>query len=127
MGGFSPIHWIIVLLFFSPIIIGIAVMGLQKKIVVKHTQSGLQKNGYIGYCWTYVLFGGFVPIFRSEIGIGLLHIILSAITLGIFNILMSYLYNKQHMTRLLTSGWVIDDTEQNTLFAKTKLGIVNKQ
>jgi len=37
MGGFSPLHWIIVLLFFSPIIIGIAVMGLQKKIVVKHT------------------------------------------------------------------------------------------
>jgi len=101
----SPIHWIIVFLMFSPIIIGIAVMGLQKKIVVKHTQSGLKKNGYIGYCWTYILFGGFVPIFRGEIGIGLLHIILSAITLGIFNILMSYLYNKQHMTRLLTNGW----------------------
>ena len=31
------------------------------------------------------------------------------------------------MTRLLTNGWVIDDTEQNTLFAKMKLGIDNQQ
>ena len=29
MGSFSPIHWIIVLIMFTPIIIGIAVMGLQ--------------------------------------------------------------------------------------------------
>ena len=125
MGSFSPIHWIIVLIImFSPIIIGIAVMGLQKKIVVKHTQSGLQKNGYIGSCWTYVLFGGFVPIFRGEIGIGLTHIFLSTISLGMFNIVMSYYYNFQHMKRLVTNGWVIDETELDTAFAKMKLGIV---
>ena len=132
MSSFSPYHWIIVLLIywiilyliFLQIVNGIAVMGAQEKIVAKHTQSGLQKNGYIGYCWTYVLFGGFVPIFRGEIGIGLTHIFLSTISLGMFNIVMSYYYNFQHMKRLVTNGWVIDETELDTAFAKMKLGIV---
>ena len=123
MGSFSIWHWMVIFLLFIPFFIGLLVMGLQKKILVKHTQSGLVKSGYVGFCWTYWFFGWLVPIFRGEIGIGVLHLILTMFTLGLFQIIMAFLYNKQFMTRLLTSGWVLFDTDELNSLAKLKLGI----
>jgi hypothetical protein len=77
----------------------------------------------VGYAWTYFFFGFFVPIFRGEILIGFLHLIFSILTFGVFQIVMPFLYNKQHTVRLLTDGWKLSDTEENNTHAKTKIGI----
>ena len=108
---------------FSPVIIGLAIMGPQKTVLIKHQQSGLVKKGYFGYSWTYLLFGWLVPVIRGEIGIGVLHLILTALTFGVFQIVMPYLYNKQYMTRLLTTGWQMSDDEPVVAAARLKLGI----
>ena len=123
MGSFSIWYWIVVILLFSPFFIGVLLMGLQKRVLIKHTQSGLVKSGYVGFCWTYWFFGWLVPVIRGEIGIGVLHLILTICTFGLFQIIMAFLYNKQFMTRQLTSGWVLSDTEELNILAKTKLGI----
>jgi len=123
MGSFSIWHWIVVILLFSPFFIGVLLMGLQKRVLIKHTQSGLVKSGYVGFCWTYWFFGWLVPVIRGEIGIGVLHLILTICTFGLFQIIMAFLYNKQFMTRQLTSGWVLSDAEELNILAKTKLGI----
>lgn len=123
MGSFSIWHWIVVILLFSPFFIGVLLMGLQKRVLIKHTQSGLVKSGYVGFCWTYWFFGWLVPVIRGEIGVGVLHLILTICTFGLFQIIMAFLYNKQFMTRQLTSGWVLSDTEELNILAKTKLGI----
>lgn len=123
MGSFSIWHWLIVLLIFSPVILGLAIMGPQKSVLVKHSTSGLTKKGYFGYSWTYLLFGWLVPVIRGEIGVGVLHLVLTAFTFGIFQIVMPYLYNKQHMTRLLTSGWQLNDAPEINRTAQLKLGI----
>lgn len=125
MGSFSIWHWIIVLIIFAPVVLGILVLGWQRRIVLRHKESGLTKNGYIGWCWTYLFFGWLVPIIRGEIGIGILHLVLTAFTFGIFQLVMTCLYNKQHISRLLTTGWEINDTDENTQYAKAKLGIVD--
>ena len=93
--------------------------------MLRHPQSGLTKKGYVGWSWTYFFFGWFVPIIRGEIGIGLLHLVLTAVTFGIFQWIMSLIYNKQFMTRLLLAGWELDKDDQNYQLAKTKLGITN--
>lgn len=125
MGSLSIWHWLIVLIIFAPVIIGFVVMGPQAKVLMKHEQSGLTKAGYTGYCWTYLLFGWLVPIIRGEIGIGVLHLVLTIITFGIFQIVMPYLYNKQYSSRLLTSGWKLNDTDQANATARMKLGIAS--
>jgi len=128
MVVFPILHWMVVLLIsllvFSPIIIGIALMGLQKKILLRHPHTGLTQKGYIGWSWTYFLFGWLVPIFRGEIGIGLLHAVLTMITFGLFQWIASLLYNKQYMKRMLMSGWQLDVNDPNYELAKAKLGIV---
>lgn len=124
----TPSVWqlIIVFLFFlSPLILGLIFMGPQKSVNLKHSNSGVNKSGYTGYCWTYFFFGFFVPIFRGEILIGVLHIIFSIVTLGLFQLIIPFLYNKQYTTRLLTNGWELNDTEANNQRARLKIGIGN--
>jgi hypothetical protein len=98
-------------------------MGAQKRVRIKHEKSSIVKNGYIGYCWTYFFIGGLVPIIRGEIGIGLLHMILSLITFGVFQVIMPFLYNKQYMIRQLTNGYQLSDSEELMQLAKVKLNI----
>ena len=121
----SIIFLIIILIFFSPLILGLIFMGAQKKINLKHTNSSLNKPGYVGYCWTYFFFSFFVPIFRGEILIGVLHLIFSVVTFGLFQLVIPFLYNKQFTSRMLTSGWELSDTEENMQVARLKLGIGN--
>ena len=121
----SIIFLIIVLIFFLPLILGLIFMGAQKKINLKHTNSSLNKPGYVGYCWTYFFFSFFVPIFRGEILIGVLHLIFSVVTFGLFQLVIPFLYNKQFTSRMLTSGWELSDTEENMQVARLKLGIGN--
>ena len=114
---------LILLVIFLPLILGLIFMGLQKKIVFKHKDSGINKNGFVGYCWTYFFFGFFVPIFRGEISIGIFHLIFSLVTFGIFQLVMPFLYNKQFSTRLLTNGWELNDTDERNELARLKIGI----
>jgi hypothetical protein len=124
MGAISIWHWLVlpILLLFLPIV-GIAVMGLQRSVLIEHQQSGLVRKGYVGYCWTYFFFGWLVPIFRGEIGVGVMHFFLTTFTIGFFQIVMPFLYNKQFMTRQLTSGWRLSDEEAVMAEARLRLGI----
>jgi hypothetical protein len=123
LRGSKIIQFIYIILFLAPLILGCILMGPQKNIELIHPSSGLRKSGFVGYSWTYFFFGFFVPIFRGEIGIGALHLILSFVTFGIFQLIMPFLYNKQYSTRLLVNGWILNDTEEINKFAQKKLGI----
>ena len=54
---------LIILVIFLPPIIGSMVLGWQKKIKVKHNESGIMKNCFVGYSWTYFIFGFLRNIF----------------------------------------------------------------
>ena len=114
---------ILLLIFFSPLILGSLFLGWQRKIKVKHQQSAIEKHCFVGYSWTYFFFGFFVPIFRGEIAIGVFHLIFSVVTFGLFQLVMPFLYNKQYSTRLLTDGWTLNDSEENNRLARHKIGI----
>lgn len=98
-------------------------MGPQKRVMLVHSQTGLTAKGYFGWSWTYFLFGWLVPIIRGEIGVGVLHFIVTVLTFGIFQWIMSLLYNKQYMNRMLLAGWRVQENDPNVQEAKLKLGI----
>ena len=112
-------------LLFSPLILGSIFLGWQKGIRVVHKQSGIERNCFVGYSWTYFFFGFFVPIFRGEISIGIFHLVFSIVTFGLFQLVMPFLYNKQASIRLLLNGWELNDSEENNLFASSKIGITS--
>jgi len=93
-------------------------------VTIRHSQSGLTRKGYFGFSWTYLFFGWFVPIFRGELGIAALHLLFTIVTLGWWQLIVCFLYNKQYMTRMLTSGWVLADSLDRNAEAAMRLGVV---
>lgn len=93
-------------------------------IGLRHPASGLIKNGYYGFSWTYLFFGWLVPLIRGELGVAILHLILTFFTLGLWQLVFCFMYNKQYMTRMLEKGYVLDGTESQMAAARQALGVV---
>lgn len=97
---------------------------MAKRVALFHPQTGLMKPGFFGFSWTFLFFGWFVPVFRGELLVGLLHLAITVVTFGIWQLIIAFLYNKQYMTRMLEKGYVLNDTEEVNEAARQKLGIV---
>ena len=120
MTTFFVWNWIVPLVYCLPAFLGIFVFT-QRPVRLRNTTGGVVKVGRLGWSWTYFYFGFWVPLFRSEIGIAALHLLFTLVTFGLFKPVWSFLYNKQQMTRLLTSGWEVDDSEEVRQFVRRKL------
>jgi hypothetical protein len=96
---------------------------MAKKVALIHPQTGLLKSGFYGFSWTFLFFGWFVPLFRGELLIALLHFTITVITIGLWQIIFAFLYNKQYTTRLLEKGYVLNDTAEVNEEARQRLGI----
>lgn len=92
------------------------------RVMMKNPALGLTKKGYVGFSWTYLFFGGLVPLVRGELGIGALHILLSVLTAGISNLIFCFLYNKQFMHRLIEKGYRFADLPSVNQYAAEKIG-----
>ena len=123
MGGFSLSHWLIFVILVSPIVVGVLLLGLQKPVRIVHADSGLVKTGFIGYSWTYLLFGWFVPLVRGELGVAVLHLMITIVSAGLSQLIFAFIYNRQYMNRMLTSGWRLDVSDENFELARRVLGI----
>jgi len=98
---------------------------MAKRVALIHPQTGLMKSGFYGFSWTFLFFGWFVPLFRGELMIALLHFTITVITIGLWQIIFAFLYNKQYTTRLLEKGYVLNDSLEVNEEARQKLGIAN--
>ncbi len=96
---------------------------MAKKVIIQHPVNGLTRNGYFGYSWTYLFFGWLVPLFRGELGVAALHMLFTLFTFGLWQLIVSFLYNKQYMTRMLEKGYVLKDSEQTMAEARASLNI----
>ena len=96
---------------------------MAKKVALIHPQTGLMKSGFYGFSWTFLFFGWFVPLFRGELMIALLHFTITVITIGLWQIIFAFLYNKQYTSRLLEKGYVLNDSAEVNEEARQKLGI----
>jgi hypothetical protein len=96
---------------------------MAKRVALIHPQTGLTKSGFYGFSWTFLFFGWFVPLFRGELMIALLHFTITVITIGLWQIIFAFLYNKQYTSRLLEKGYVLNDSAEVNEEARQKLGI----
>ena len=96
---------------------------MAKRVQLIQPETGLMKSGYYGFSWTFLFFGWFVPIFRGELFISLLHFAITVVTFGLWQVIIAFLYNKQYTTRLLEKGYVLNDSAEVNEEARQKLGI----
>jgi len=97
--------------------------GAQSPVRIIHVGWGLVNTGYMGYSWTYLLFGLFVPLVRGELGVAVLHLVITIVSAGLSQLIFAFIYNRQYMNRMLTSGWRLDVSDENFELARRVLGI----
>lgn len=117
--------WFLLLVVLSPLILCVLILNPQKKVRIIHSVSGIAKSGYVGFSWTYLLFGWFVPVIRGELGVGVLHLVITFVSFGLSQLIFPFLYNRQYMNRMLTAGWALDTNDPHVDIAKEKLDIVS--
>lgn len=78
-------------------------------ITLKHNTSGAVRQVKVGFSWTTLLFGIWVPIFRGDIKTFFVALGKSIITLGIYALIFPFRYNKQYLFNLLEQGYVPTD------------------
>ncbi len=82
-------------------------------------KDNLIKKGFVGFSWTTLFFGFFVPIIRGDVKWAVIMFIAALFTSFISNIVLAFIYNKQYTTRLLESGYEpADEYSRGMLRAK---------
>ncbi|MDB5650528.1 MAG: hypothetical protein JWL62_2048 [Hyphomicrobiales bacterium] len=79
--------------------------------MMKNPVTGQFKKGFYGFSWTYLFFGWLVPLIRGELGIAALHFLFTMLTFGIWQLVFAFFYNKQFTSRLISQGYVFNDTD----------------
>ena len=96
-----------------------------------HKDTGLKKDGYIGYSWTTLFFGPFPMLFRGDfltfLGYFTVGIIFGFVTAGIgwffVFLIWSFMYNDFYTKKLLEKGYVFNDSEEANAEAAKTLGV----
>jgi hypothetical protein len=107
--------------FFHSIISGKVFMAT--RIMMKHPHTGIIKAGFFGFSWTTFFFGGFPALFRGQVLLGLIVIVINFVTLGIAGIIWAFFYNKSYTLGLLKKGYEFADSEGLVSLARAKLGV----
>jgi hypothetical protein len=96
-------------------------------ILMKNDQTGVVKQGFYGFSWTYLFFGFWVPLFRGNIGMFGLHFLLAIVsvyTLWIPQIIMAFFFNKFYTIDLIERGYdFVEKDEAKLQAASISLGI----
>ncbi len=73
--------------------------------IISLKKGNLIKKGLVGFSWTTLLFGFFVPIFRGDVKWFIAMMVAALCTFWISSIIFAFIYNKLYTTKLLESGY----------------------
>ena len=98
------------------------------KVQMRHRVNGLYKDGFVGFSWTYMFFGFFVPLLRGHYKMALYHFIIwffSAAFMILFFVqpLLAFYFNKFYTRSLIEEGYYFDDEVELVKFAKQEIGV----
>lgn len=88
-------------------------------IIKLKNSSGFLTEAKIGFSWTTLFFGCFVPLFRGDIKWFFASILLALLTWGISWFIIPFFYNSVYVKGLLASGFTpADQTSRDLLIER---------
>lgn len=104
---------------------------MANRIQMRNQSNGLTKDGFYGFSWTTLFFGGFPALFRGDfitfIGLTVVLIIIALVTAGFgafaASIAWAFMYNKYYTRKLIEKGFTFDGTEDENSRAANAIGV----
>lgn len=88
------------------------------KVLLKNN-VGMVKECKVGFSWTTMFFGLFVPLLRGDIKNALIMAALSFLTFGLSWLVFPFVYNKMYIKGLLMQGFSgLSEHDNNILVQK---------
>jgi hypothetical protein len=86
------------------------------KIRMENVNTKEIRETVIGFSWTVLLFGVFVPLFRGDIKWFLIFLVIAFVTFGFGWLVVPFFYNKIYIRNLISKGFIpADDVSRNEL------------
>lgn len=76
-------------------------------MIVLRNEFGVTKQVKVGFSWTMLFFGVFVPLFRGDIKWFLITLLIGLLTAGLSWLVFPFFYNKVYLEDLLNSGYKV--------------------
>ena len=93
-------------------------------ITLENKKTNQMKLAPVGYSWTNLIFGFFVPLLRGDWKWALIFFALGFITWGFARFITSFIYNKLYASDLLQDGFKVKNLNgADKELVKMKLGI----
>lgn len=93
-------------------------------ITLVNKKTNQMKLVPVGYSWTNLFFGFFVPLIRGDWKWGIIFLAVGIITWGFGSIITSFFYNKLYASDLLQDGFKVKNLNgADKEIVKIKLGI----
>lgn len=100
-------------------------------IPMRHPKNGLTKNGFYGFSWTTLFFGGFPALFRGDfitfLGLFSVLFVVGIITTGvgafILMIAWAFMYNKHYTRKLIERGYRFNGSAEQNKAAASAIGV----
>ena len=90
------------------------------KIHMKHKDTGVVKEVPLGFSWTTLFFGIFVPMVRGDWKWVFIELAIFIFTLGIGLLIVPFFYNKIYIKNLMEKGYIpADDVSKQALINKS--------
>lgn len=99
-------------------------------IVKLKNEAGLVKKVPVGFSWTMLIFGPFVPLFRGDLKWTILFLSAVIFTLPFYGLgwfVLPFIYNKRYIMSLLERGYKPMDEESRILLANKGIILPNKE
>ena len=85
-------------------------------INLKSQQTDLIKQVKLGFSWTMLFFGLFVPLLRGDLKWSLITFLISLFTFGIGGIILAFIYNKIYIKEMIEKGYLpADESSEQAL------------
>ncbi len=77
------------------------------ELILKNPGTEKLRTAPLGFSWTMLLFGFFVPFIRRDWKGGFVILVFDIITLGIASVFFAFFYNRWYARRLLHNGYKV--------------------
>ncbi len=84
-------------------------------IKIMENEVGLQKKVKVGFSWTLLFFGVFVPLIRGDLKWALIMFVLAFLTGGVSWLVFPFTYNKIYVESLIENGYKFVENPKSSI------------
>ena len=96
-------------------------------VTIEDKKNNIIKEAPVGFSWTVLFFGGFVPLVRGDWGWFFIMLIAGIVTFGISGIIFAFIYNRIYLQNSLKKGFKVKSYEGDKKLIESKAQIKLKK